>query len=271
MLIIFDLTLALNEWSIDSETRSLIEMSISMYPDSICPLDSRHVLWNGFDFESNSFELCKTDSAIKETSQILFSLWNQLHVDEKYQEYFQITKIDGGSISLGDIEEQIACIEEAMRPVPIKVWPSAPSERFREAQNLLSNLEQFWAFYRVSEQYRDNFKAAHKNLDNQTLGRIWEQHEIYRKLTRRERSRLSEQEMMVKMKAIADAIHRQRTILRKLWSEMKLPPDDSCDIFNGEIRAEHLTPEAIEFHEVEPAVSTLNSISRIGSHLIKYD
>ena len=231
-------------------------MSIIMSPGGVSTLENRRMSWNGLK-SSISSQLSKAET---DASRIMMSLWNQLHVDVKYQEYFESAKIGSGNISLGEIEEEIACIEEALGPVPMKRWPSSPSERFREVQMLLSNLEKFWGFYRISEEHRENFKATHKNLDNLTLGRIWEQHEIYRKLTLRERSRLSEQEQKTAMKQIAEAIHQQRSILGRFWAEMKVPAEVVCGLYKVEIRAEHLNPETIELHEVK-AIVGLHSFS----------
>ena len=190
------------------------------------------------------------ESEMKELSKTLLFLWNQLNVDEKYQEYFRLFKVENGNISLEEIKAEISRIENALSPVPIKRWPSSPSERFREAQRLFSNLDTFWDFYRISEIHRTNFKTAHKNLDINTLGQIWEEHEMFRKLTLKERGHLSEQAEQAKASQIVTAIREARSLLTKMWIEMKIPADNACDIVRVDIRPEHLTLENVEFHEV---------------------
>ena len=122
---------------------------------------------------------------------VLISLWNQLNVDANYQRFYK-SSVACGQITSHEINSEISHIRNALAPTTKKRWPFSPSERYREAQQLFSNLDTFWEIYRVDPSHRADFRATHRDLDNETLSQIWREHETFRRLTLPERSRCSE-------------------------------------------------------------------------------
>ena len=228
MIIIFRLTLERNQ-----QSRLLMEQSIhqdSFFNDALSPAE--HDRLKG-----------------QEIFQVLVSLWDQLHIEKKFQHYCKSLFLDGEHFSYLEIESEISRIQGAMIVPPKKRWPFSPSERYREAQHLISNLDTYWEVFKIDNSHRISFKASHKDLDNETLDQIWQEHETMRKLTQDERSRRFELSEKARLEHITGAISDARSTLSSLWSAMRVPADKTFELARCELRPEHLTFETVEFLE----------------------
>lgn len=151
----------------------------------------------------------------------LVDMWQNLHIDSSYQEKFW------GAQSAGSMVEETQRLRAAveLRP-PRRTWPSAPSERYRESQRLLAQLDEWWTMASVNPSHRAAFTQSHRGLDTRTLHSIWAESRRMRVLADREirlSSSAASSECAKSARKAREDAKVEQAALRRLWGEMRMP------------------------------------------------